>query len=95
MRLTRQEHSIIKNIITRFIPDAEVYLFGSRTHRAAKGGDIDILVIGKKNIGLGTTLKIKIALKRHLGDQKIDLLYQRQGHLTPFASLAKMEGILL
>jgi predicted nucleotidyltransferase len=95
MRLRENEVITIKRIITQQIPDAQIYLFGSRTDDAKRGGDIDILVIGEDRKSLSDLRTIRILLKEQLGDQRIDLLYQQKNQLTPFAELAKMEGIAL
>ncbi|MDY6793294.1 MAG: nucleotidyltransferase domain-containing protein [Thermodesulfobacteriota bacterium] len=48
MRANKQQTDFIKQSINQYLPNAKVYLFGSRVHDDQKGGDIDILVIGEK-----------------------------------------------
>ena len=78
MRLTEQEQKAIRQVIQSYDPKAQVLLFGSRTNPAKKGGDIDLLVISAK---LGFTDKLNILADLHdqLGEQKIDLLLDKDG----------------
>ncbi|MDP2208325.1 MAG: nucleotidyltransferase domain-containing protein [Bacteroidota bacterium] len=93
MRLLKKEIEIVKSVILGLIPDAEVYIFGSKIYDIAKGGDIDILVISENEIPVENILTIKVLLKENLGDQKIDLVCQKADNLSPFAELIKMEGV--
>ena len=78
MRLTEQEQTTIKQVIHHYDPQARALLFGSRTDPDKKGGDIDLLVISAK---LGFTDKLNILADLHgqLGEQKIDLLLDKDG----------------
>lgn len=42
MRITGPQHLAIKEVITRFDPEAKIYLFGSRVNDNDRGGDIDL-----------------------------------------------------
>jgi len=45
MRLTKEQISIIKTLVTRhFDSDTDVILFGSRVDDTARGGDIDLYI---------------------------------------------------
>jgi predicted nucleotidyltransferase len=93
MRITSLEQQIIKQAVTSIDPDAQVYLFGSRTDDASKGGDIDLLAISSK-ITLMGKLDILASLHQQLGDQKIDLVVQSDLS-GPFSRLAVRQGIVL
>jgi predicted nucleotidyltransferase len=95
MRLSKQEIEVIKSVMHRFVKDAEIYLFGSRTRDDARGGDIDILLLSDKRIDLHTIIQMKIALQDVLGEQKIDIVSQQHGSLTSFGRLAMMDGVRL
>lgn len=78
MRLTEDEQiKIIKAIESNIsLTEAQLRLFGSRVNDDKKGGDIDLLLLVKKdNIEkiLSMKLDILISIKDAIGDQKIDL----------------------
>ncbi|MHB8849391.1 MAG: nucleotidyltransferase domain-containing protein [Burkholderiales bacterium] len=72
MRLADDERQAIGNIIRAADADARIYLYGSRADDAAKGGDIDVLVLSKK-IDLMDKLEILAQLHSKLGERKIDI----------------------
>ena len=45
MRISESIYHSIKKRIQGSIPNAEVFLFGSRADDSAKGGDIDLLLL--------------------------------------------------
>lgn len=73
MRLTEQEISTIKNQVQKFDKDAVVRLFGSRVHDDMRGGDIDLLILSSK-MTYRDKLLLRLLLKDHLGNRKIDIL---------------------
>ncbi len=93
MRLSETDRSIITRAVTTKDPDAAVYLFGSRTNNAARGGDIDLLVLSSK-IDLLDKLEILSELHVKLGEQKIDLLIYPDLS-QPFARVAMSQGVRL
>lgn len=72
MRLANEEQSAISEAIRQADSQAQIYLFGSRVDDAAKGGDIDLLVLSR-SINLMTKLDILAQLHRKLGERKIDI----------------------
>jgi len=74
MRVNKQHTEFIKQSIKQYMPDAKVYLFGSRVHHDQKGGDIDILVIGGKELTGHDKRDIKIAFYKKIWEQKIDIV---------------------
>jgi len=50
VRIKNEQVVFLKQSIKKYLPDADVYLIGSRANDKLKGGDIDILVIKKKTI---------------------------------------------
>ena len=86
MRLDDQYiYFIIKSAIRYFGESAHVYLFGSRVQDNLKGGDIDLLVSTDEN---KMTLKNKVLflvdLKKQLGDQKIDVVFDKENKSNHF-----------
>lgn len=83
MRLDEKTKEVIKNSVLKFDPDAQVYLFGSRTDDTKKGGDIDILIISNK-INLSEKIKILSSIFDSIEEQKIDLVIAKSLNETPF-----------
>ncbi|MDP2751633.1 MAG: nucleotidyltransferase domain-containing protein [Rhodocyclaceae bacterium] len=93
MRLNNTERQAILGAIGARDPAAEVYLFGSRTHDDAKGGDIDLLVLSGL-IGFSGKLDIQVELCKRLGDRKIDMVVASDLS-RPFTRIAISTGIRL
>ena len=75
MRLSKKYQEVIKrNFLTYF--DGEIYLFGSRVDDSKKGGDIDLYlkVLNKDNL-FEKKIKFLSRVKRELGEQKIDVVF--------------------
>ena len=100
MRITDQQALVIKKTILRFFgEETSVMLFGSRADDNKRGGDIDIY-IECANLSTDELLDAKIntlvELKKLLGEQKIDLVINRNnGVVLPIYEVAKKEGIVL
>jgi len=95
MRLGAHEISIITGSVNRLDPDAEVYLFGSRTDDAARGGDIDLLVVSEK-LGFRDVLKLRREILDRIGWQQLDLVVRRRDQLNePLAAVALESGVKL
>lgn len=95
MRLKPKEIETLTSVIKNHLNDVEIFLFGSRVNDDAKGGDIDILIIGTEEKDAKIMSRIRLELEEKLGEQKIDLVYQQKDNMTSFGKLAMMEGILL
>ncbi len=93
MRLANEEQSVISDTIRQADEDAAIYLFGSRTDDAAKGGDIDLLVLSTK-INLMTKLDILAKLHQQLGERKIDIAIYSDA-TRPFPRIIMQEGVRL
>lgn len=76
MRLSSEEISRIKSIIFSVDTKADIFLYGSRVDDAKRGGDIDLLVISDL-IDFNNKLDIAGELFEGLGEQKVDLLVER------------------
>ena len=75
MRLSKKYQEVIKrNFLTYF--DGEIYLFGSRVDDSKKGGDIDLyLKVSNKDNLFEKKIKFLSRVKRELGEQKIDVVF--------------------
>ena len=78
MRLSQEEVKQIKQTFSDFLDGevVQVFLYGSRTHDALKGGDIDLIWVvpeaKERELNIDK-YKVLAALKTAIGDQKIDL----------------------
>ena len=76
MRLSDKYIHTIKKYFKIFFKDGEIYLFGSRIDDSKRGGDIDLYlsVIDFDNL-FEKKIKFLSRIKRELGDQKIDVVF--------------------
>jgi len=74
MRLDNSIIEFFKQRIIQILPDATLYLFGSRTMDDARGGDIDLLILTKKPVDKKLLRPISIEFYKKFGWQKIDLV---------------------
>lgn len=95
MRISNAKASFIKSEIGKFLPQARVYLFGSRVFDDKKGGDIDILVIAERELTDIEKRKIKIEFFKQFGEQKIDIISYENSDNSNFKQIALAEGIEL
>jgi predicted nucleotidyltransferase len=85
MRLRKTEIENLKTSIYLQDKNALIYLFGSRTDKNLRGGDIDILIISK-NILKKDRRKIKRNFFEEFGEQKLDLIIEKDlENLSPFS----------
>jgi DNA polymerase sigma len=72
MRLSQQEVEAIRNLILHEDPEADIYLYGSRTQDHLKGGDIDLLVLSDR-LDFKNKINLLVSIQLKIGEQKIDL----------------------
>jgi len=95
MRLGANEVEAIREEVRRLDPAAEIYLYGSRVNDAARGGDIDLLVVSD-TLGFRDLLRLRTRILDRIGWQELDLLVRRRDQLTePMAALALETGTRL
>ena len=92
MRLKREQAEFLKQSFKKYLPDPAVYLFGSRIHDDKKGGDIDILVIGEKELTGEQKRAVKIEFYKAFGLQKIDIVSFKDNEPSTFKKLALLEA---
>ena len=93
MRLKHQEADIIKTTVIGFDPEAEVFLFGSRTDDSLKGGDIDLLIFSE-SMNLRSKLQLKSSLFEKLEEQEIDVIIEKN-RSKPFIIYVLQKAIQL
>jgi uncharacterized protein len=74
MRLDNDMIEFFKQRIVEVVPDAKLYLFGSRTDDEAKGGDIDLMIVTTNPIDKKILRPIRIEFFKKYGWQKLDLV---------------------
>ena len=76
MRLREQYILTIKKYFYQFFNNGQIYLFGSRVDDSKKGGDIDLyFVLTNFDDLFDKKIKFLSRVKRELGDQKIDIIF--------------------
>lgn len=95
MRLSTQQHQAIKKYFLEVFHDGHIYLFGSRVDDEKKGGDIDLYIDShdKENL-VHKKLDFLVKLKREIGNQKIDVVFNKGLHRA-IDNVAMQKGILL
>ena len=90
MRLSGQEVRAIQAEVRSLDPEAEILLYGSRADDAARGGDIDLLVITDK-LGIRELLRLRRGILDRIGWQQLDLVLRRRDQLNESLALAARE----
>ena len=95
MRLSEIQQKAIKKYFLEVFHDGHIYLFGSRIDDEKKGGDIDLYIDAPdtKNL-VHKKLDFLVKLKREIGNQKIDVVFNK-GLNRVIDDIAMKEGILL
>ena len=95
MRLLPEQRQAIKKYFLKFFEKGHVYLFGSRADDSKKGGDIDLyMVVPNLENLMQKKIDFLVAVKREIGNQKIDVVFDR-GKNRLIDRVAKKEGVLL
>jgi len=75
MRLNKYYQETIKRTFYDIFSFGSIFLFGSRLDDNKKGGDIDLYLEVDEKPSLEKKLKFLAKLKRALGEQKIDIVF--------------------
>lgn len=95
MRLTPQQIELLKHKIQAYLPESQIYLFGSRIDDMKKGGDIDILVLADRSLSFQEKFAVKLAFYQQFGEQKIDIVSLTHTDETVFKQIALLDAVLL
>jgi len=95
MRLSPEISSAIKKRFLQSIPNAEVFLFGSRAVDSAKGGDIDLLLLTEERIALPVIQKTRRLILNDIGEQRLDIVNFQKSQSHPFKALILESAIRL
>lgn len=95
MRLSPVQIDTIRQAARQnFGADVSIWLFGSRTDDAKRGGDVDLYVETTQQDTLMPALRCKIALEDSL-DLPVDLIVKEPGKEKPIYKLARSQGVRL
>ena len=95
MRVKTEHIKFLKRSIKKYLPDAAIYLIGSRANDELKGGDIDILVIDEKVLSGQEKRNIKLAFYKELGEQKLDIVSTKRDDRSIFKEIALLDSVKL
>jgi predicted nucleotidyltransferase len=95
LRLQKEQAIYLKSLITKYLPNSDVYLFGSRTDESKKGGDIDILILSDRELTRKEKASIEFSFFGEFGEQKLDLVSFRYDEKSPFKEIALEEAVSL
>ena len=73
VRLSQATCQAIKSNVAKIVPEADCYLFGSRTDDTLKGGDIDVILTPEK-LPLSLLSSLRRSILNQIGEQKLDLV---------------------
>jgi len=75
LKLTAEEHQIVRSILQTCVPDREVWVFGSRaTAKHKPYSDLDLVVLGEEALPLATTADLREAFSNSDLNFKVDLV---------------------
>lgn len=95
MRISKQYIATIKSAFNEVFHSGNVYLFGSRVDDTKKGGDIDLyLEVADSSDLFERKVKFLAKIKRELGEQKIDVVFNKD-HTRLIEQEAKKWGVKL
>ncbi len=95
MRLSAKELKVIREEVRGLDPSAEIYLYGSRVNDAARGGDIDLMIVSDKLV-FRDILRLRARILDRIGLQQLDLVVRRpQELIEPLATVARETGVQL
>ncbi len=95
MRLPHSYADFFKAEVAALRSAAAVYLFGSRTDDARRGGDVDILVLSSPTLTWEETARIRRRFWEQFGFQKLDLISFSPEDRTAFKELVLLDAIRL
>ena len=95
MRIKEPVRQFFVQEIGKIDPDAEVYLFGSRTDDEARGGDIDILILSEERIPVSYVRMLRREFFKTFGWQKLDVVNFLFNEEDPFRNLISKQLVRL
>jgi len=88
MRLSKSIQKAILGSVSEVVPEADCYLFGSRTDDQKRGGDIDLLLLTPKELPLSLIRGVRRRILNQIGEQKLDIVNFTRESSHPFKTAA-------
>ncbi|KJU84588.1 DNA polymerase, beta-like region [Candidatus Magnetobacterium bavaricum] len=95
MRISEDQLNCLKGAITAVVPDAMIYLFGSRADDSKRGGDIDIMVLSGNILTWKEKAAIRWCYFDNYGEQRLDIVSFTFNEESPFKEIVLSHGIRL
>lgn len=95
MRMVSEQIDFLKAEALSIVPEALIYLFGSRVDDHKKGGDIDIMVLSNKGLNWKDKARIRWNFCKRFGEQKLDIISFTFEEESPFKQIVLSEGVRL
>lgn len=99
IRLSAHDLRAIETLFKKhFLEEDTLWIFGSRTDRFKKGGDIDLYIetnVDTADQALSMKNKFVISLEEEIGEQKIDVVLNllKFPYDLPIYNIAKEQGV--
>jgi predicted nucleotidyltransferase len=94
MRISQEQRNVIINTVRGAIPDAQIFLFGSRADDSKRGGDIDLYVETRVHLNSLSVARLRGDIEDAL-EIKVDVVVNDHHKNEPIYEIAKRTGIVL
>ncbi|MBR1374657.1 MAG: nucleotidyltransferase domain-containing protein [Cardiobacteriaceae bacterium] len=75
IQMTNKEHNIVRDILQKYVPDYEVWAFGSRATQTAKPySDLDLAIISNQPLSLQKMADLNNAFSESDLNWKVDIV---------------------
>ncbi|MFA6920275.1 MAG: nucleotidyltransferase domain-containing protein [Gallionella sp.] len=94
MRISQKQREVIVGTIRGAIPDAKIFLFGSRADDTKRGGDIDLYVETMAHLNRMSVARLRGNIEDAL-EIKVDVVVNDHHKNEPIYDIAKKTGVVL
>lgn len=94
MRISQEQRNVIVGSIRGAIPDAKIFLFGSRADDTKRGGDIDLYVETMTHPNRMSVARLRGDIEDAL-EIKVDVIVNDHQKNEPIYNIARKTGVVL
>ncbi len=94
MRISQEQRNVIIDVVRGAIPDAKIFLFGSRADDSMRGGDIDLYVETESQMSRMSVARLRGDIEDAL-EIKVDVIVNDRHKTEPIYNIAKNTGVVL